>query len=118
MPTALQEQVAALEAANMAAFERNGESFAAYFKRWDLMIHTAKAADGTHCWASPSAARRGAASYSSTSCTSPRRTMAAALRLRCGTSLKATGEMASLAHTLREGLVSSCLAHRRPDEAC
>ena len=46
-PAALQEQLVALEAANMAAFERNGESFAAYFKRWDLMIHTAKAADGT-----------------------------------------------------------------------
>ena len=47
IPMALQEQLIALEAANMAAFERNGESFTEYFKRWDLMIHTAKAADGT-----------------------------------------------------------------------
>jgi GNAT superfamily N-acetyltransferase len=45
-PAALQEQVVALEAANMATFERNGASFAEYFKRWDLTIHTAKAADG------------------------------------------------------------------------
>ena len=35
-----------LEAANMAGFERNGDPFADYAKRWDLTVHWASAADG------------------------------------------------------------------------
>ena len=46
LPAALQEQLAALEAANMAGFERNGEPFAAYFNRWDLKVHVMTLASG------------------------------------------------------------------------
>ena len=31
----------------MMSFKRNGTAFADYFKRWDLTVHTATAADGT-----------------------------------------------------------------------
>jgi ribosomal protein S18 acetylase RimI-like enzyme len=46
IPTTLQEQLVALEAANMAGFERNGEPFAAYFRRWDLTAHVITLASG------------------------------------------------------------------------
>ena len=47
VPAGLQEQIVALESANMMSFKRNGTAFADYFKRWDLTVHTATAADGT-----------------------------------------------------------------------
>jgi hypothetical protein len=46
LPAALQEQLAALEAANMAGFERNSEPFADYFRRWDLTAHVMTLASG------------------------------------------------------------------------
>ena len=46
VPTALQKTMAALEAANMSAFARNGDSFESYFRQWDLTVHTATSASG------------------------------------------------------------------------
>lgn len=41
----VQAQLVALEAANMASFERNGAPFEDYFKRWDLTVHIATDSD-------------------------------------------------------------------------
>ena len=46
MPTALQQKLTELESANMSGYVRNGEPFEAYFRRWDLMVHTATSAAG------------------------------------------------------------------------
>ena len=46
VPTSVQAQLVALEADNMAGFERNGAPFDDYFKRWDLTVHIATASDG------------------------------------------------------------------------
>ena len=46
LPETLQERLAALETVNMAGFESNGEPFADYWCRWDLMAHVATLASG------------------------------------------------------------------------
>ena len=46
LPAAAQEQLTALEAANMAGFTRNGDAFDRYFTKWDLTVHTVRSADG------------------------------------------------------------------------
>ena len=95
---ALQEQLVALEAANMAAFERNGESFAAYFTRWDLMIHTAKAADGTLMgFAISGAEGRGKLFLYElhVATTSPRRSVVVVWRQRCSSSSSGRADRAA-----------------------
>lgn len=42
----LQEKLIELEKTNMAAFKRNGDAFDTYFRRWDLMVHTAMSGAG------------------------------------------------------------------------
>ena len=39
MRTALRTQLVSIEAENMSGFERNGDDFEKYFKRWDLQTH-------------------------------------------------------------------------------
>ena len=46
LPAALVNEVTALEALTMAGYTRNGPPFESYFRRWDLMIHTARSASG------------------------------------------------------------------------
>ena len=59
--------------ANMAGFERNGEPFAAYFNRWELMSHVMTLESGeVVAFAISGAEGRGALVYS-TAFSTPRR---------------------------------------------